>query len=73
MPPFTDEQRALIREIAREIVNEAGPSLIRMHVLDCPYGKRIVRGFYVALGVGIGAGFLSGGFVAVLLRGTASL
>ena len=35
MPAFTDEQKAFIREVTYEVLEMAGPKLIRQHAADC--------------------------------------
>ena len=52
MASFTPEQKAFIREV----VFEAAPTIIEAHVDNCPWGKKITRTMYVAIGIGIGLG-----------------
>jgi len=60
---FSPEQKAFIREVAREIIPEA----IDAHVESCPWGKKLTRAFWVGIGLATGIGMLTGGgLVAVL-------
>ena len=46
---FTPEQRAFIREV----VFEAAPTIVRMHVDSCPWGRKVMRFIWMAAGAGV--------------------
>lgn len=56
MPPFTDEQKALIRETARIIWDE----LRQDHIETCPWGLKLRRMKWTAIGIGLGLVFMGG-------------
>lgn len=57
MPSFTPEQKAFIREIVHEVFEV----VIERHVQACPWGKKMMRGLWFALGIGVGSGLLGFG------------
>jgi len=60
---FTPEQRAFIQEVVREVT----PEILRQHVESCPWGRRLMRVFWVGVGIGVGTGMLGGVSVAQIL------
>ena len=54
MPTFSPEQQAFIRELAYEIAD----IVIERHVHTCPWGQKMTRAFWLALGIGVGSGVL---------------
>ena len=60
---FTPDQEAFIERVAYEVVEKAGPRLIKMHLLACPHGRAITKWKWVTIGVAIGCGVtgLAGG------------
>jgi len=67
MATFSDEQRAFIREVVREVLVDVLPNAMVQHTLTCPYGARLTRATWVVIGVCIGANVLSAAVAPKLL------
>jgi len=54
MASFTQEQEAFIEKVAYA----AAKHILKTHVDTCPWGRKLTRAFWLALGIGIGSGML---------------
>lgn len=61
---LTEGDRAICREIAREIVHE----VLEQHILMCPYGKMIWGGKFFIIGICLGSGLISSSVVAIAMK-----
>jgi len=71
MPPFSEEQKALIREIAQEVADAMMNRLaekLTVHEQTCPHGRRITRMFWVTIGFAAGLGLGGSGLGYLLGR-----
>ena len=73
-PPFSNVEKAFIREVAREILSETLPDIIALHKAQCEHGHTVERwrnrgwGMIAALiGLGIAAGAGGGAAFGAIL------
>ncbi len=67
---FSQEQQALIRQVAFEAAEKTVERFSALHIESCPYGKRIERFRWTLTGVAIAFGIMgaaTGATVAKLL------
>ena len=58
--PLTEGDKAICRDIAREIVQE----VLAIHVSTCPHGRTMFKMIWMSIGIAVGSG-IAGGSVAV--------
>jgi len=64
----------LVENTATKVADVTTARILELHVATCPYGKRLARFTWIAIGVGIGSG-VGGGTIVIglfkLLQSTA--
>ena len=68
MSPLTETDRLAIHEIAREILREVLPTIIAAHVNACPWGRRLNKFLWMAMGAGAALGALGVTTIPSLLK-----
>ncbi len=61
---LSDSDKALYREMARQIVRE----VLLEHIAACPYGKSLLIARWFIVGALLGSGVLSGSVVVTLMK-----
>lgn len=68
MPPFTEDQKAVMREQAWIVLEEWE----KRHIPSCPWGLRVSRAYWIALGAIAASGLANLGPLVNIVRAAAA-